>query len=304
MVERRSGTLRGLSIALSVAALTAASLLAAGAPAGAAKKKSKKATTTAAFCSNPGTDYAAPLEKLQAIPALPEGGDLPFGPEGMTISATGPQGVLVGGSNVGFRLTNQAASTSPTKRLNWTVLERLIRLTKNGQSLHPEGLKRIDLKQLPGGRHRGLVFPLAAKPAIYSLEVTIQNGRGRRRARYGEYIRVVERTVNVGMTLAAYDKIVPGSYLETCFENHGSASVTPTGGYLERYDGSSWHPYAPGARYYPEGWRTVNMLGPGESETVSVYVPSIAPPGLYKVLLSATTDQGEALTTSAEFGVL
>jgi len=289
-----------------VAALLIGSVLAGTAPADAAKKKPKKAattTTTPTFCPNPVDDYRAPLERLQAIPALPEGGNLPFGPEGMTITATGPQGVLVGESNVGFRISNYAPATSATKRLNWTVLERLTRLTKNGHVPHPEGLKRINLRQLPGGRHQGLVFPLTAKPAIYSLEVTIQNGRGRLRGRYGEYIRVVERTVDVGMTLAAYDKIVPGSYLESCFENHGSASVTPTGGFLERWNGGAWHVYAPGAQYYPEGWRTVSMLGPGEAERVPVYVPSVAQPGLYRVIFSATTELGEALATAAEFGV-
>ena len=82
--------------------------------------------------------------------------------------------------------------------LNWTVLERLIRLTHNGTRLHPAGLKRIDLKQLPAGKHRGLTFPIPDQPAVYSLEVTIQNHRGRLLGRYGEYIREVGRTVNAG----------------------------------------------------------------------------------------------------------
>ena len=106
---------------------------------------------------------------------------------------TGPQGLLIGGSSVGFRLTNSAPEGTPTKVLKWVVLERLIRLTDNGQKLHPSGLKRIDLKQLPAGKHRGLTFPLPTSPAVYSVEVTIQNHRGRLLGRYGEYVRVVER---------------------------------------------------------------------------------------------------------------
>jgi hypothetical protein len=303
MARRRSGTLRGAVAAGTATALVGTALLAGGpSPASAAKKKA--AATPAAFCPTPGTNYRAPLETLQTIPALPEGGVLPFGPRGMTIAATGPQGVLVGGSKIGFRLTNTAAPTAAApKKLHWTVLERLVRLTKNGHDLHPEGLQRIDLGQLPTGKHRGLTFPIATKPAVYSLEVTIQNGRGRRLGRYGEYVRVVERTLDIGMTLTAYDKIAPGSYLESCFENHGSASMTVTGGYLERLDGLIWKVVPIGPQYTPAQTTSGLLLGPGASEPRYTYVPPNALPGLYKVILSATTELGEAVTTSAEFGV-
>ena len=274
--------------------------------ASAAKHKKPKAAATAPapFCSSTVIDnYRAPLEALQPIPALPEGGALPFAPEGTTLGATGPQGVLVGGSSIGFRLTNSAPTTA-TRPLNWTVLERLIRLTDNGNHLHPAGLKRIDLKQLPAGKHRGLTFPLPSTPAIYSLEVTIQNHRGRLLGRYGEYARVVERVVSVGMTLAAYDNVVPGSYLESCFENHGSASVTPTGSSLERYDGANWRPVVVGPQYSPAQTTVQRTLGPGEGERIGTLIPPNAKPGLYKLNASGTVlDSGEPVTMSAEFGV-
>src|SRR6185312_7402022 len=233
-------------------------------------------------------NYRAPLETLQPIPALPEGGVLPFAPEGTTLGATGPQGVLVGGSSIGFSLTNSAPSTTPTKPLNWTVLERLIRLTDNGSRLHPAGLKRIDMRQLPAGKHRGLTFPLPSTPAVYSLEVTIQNHRGRLLGRYGEYVRVVNRVVNVGMTLAAYDNVVPGAYLESCFENHGSASVTPTGTSLERYDGPTWRPVAVGPQYSPAQTPIQRILGPGEGERIGTLIPPDARSGLYKLTATGT----------------
>ena len=91
------------------------------------------------------------------------------------------------------------------------MLERLIRLTEERHNLHPAGLKRIDLAQLPAGKHRGLTFPIPGNAAIYSLEVTIQNHRGRLLGRYGEYMRVVDRVVNAGITLAANDNVAPGS---------------------------------------------------------------------------------------------
>ncbi len=295
-------------------AIAASMLLAAGGPlgfegnAGAAKKK-KRATTVAApipFCSNPVVDnYRAPLETLQPIPAVPEGGVLPFAPAGMTVGATGPQGVLVGGSNIGFRLTNTASEATSAPRLGWTVLERLIRLTDNGRRLHPAGLKRIDLKRLSAGKHRGLTFPIPSTPAVYSLEITIQNHRGRRLGRYGEYIRVIDRTVNAGITLAAYDDIAPGAYLESCFENHGSASVSPTGTSLERFDGKSWHPVVVGPQYSPAQTAIQRILGPGEAERIGTLIPPNARPGLYKLTATGTVaDTGEPLTLSAEFGVL
>jgi hypothetical protein len=304
MDRRRRGTTRCALIAIAITALLAGGSAAAS---GAAKKKHKQvATAPAPFCSSPVIDnYRAPLEKLQPVPALPEGGVLPFGPAGTTLSATGPQGVLVGGSSIGFRLTNPAPSTTPAKRLNWTVLERLIRLTDNGSRPHPAGLKRIDLAQLPAGKHRGLTFPLPSTPAVYSLEVTIQNGRGRLLGRYGEYVRVVNRVVNVGITLSATDDVAPGSYLETCFENHGSASVSPTGTSLERFDGSTWHPVVVGPQYSPAQTTIQRTLGPGEGERIGTLVPPNARPGLYKLTATGSVaDSGEPLTLSAEFGVL
>jgi hypothetical protein len=293
--------------------LVTAALLGTGSPATSAaakhakaKKPKTPAAASAPFCSSPIVDnYWAPVEKLQPIPALPEGGALPFAPVGMTLGATGPQRLLVGGSNIGFRLTNGApASEAKPRRLNWTVLERLIRLTDEGHNLHPEGLKRIDLKQLPAGKHRGLTFPIPSKPAIYSLEITIQNGRGRLLGRYGQYIRVVDRLVNVGITLSATDKVVPGSYLESCFENHGSASVTPTGTSLEHLEGSTWRPVIVGPQYSPAQSPIQRILGPGEAERIATLVPPNARPGLYKLNATGTTELGEPIALSAEFGVL
>jgi hypothetical protein len=308
MRDRRRETTRVASIAFATAAL-----LTAGPPTASSAAKhaqSNQAKTTAAapapFCSFPVVDnYWAPVEKLQAIPALPEGGALRFAPAGLTLGPTGPQGILVGGSNVGFRLTNGAPATAPKpRRLGWTVLERLIRLTNDGRSLHPSGLKRINLKQLPAGKHRGLTFPIPATPAIYSLEVTIQNHRGRLLGRYGQYIRVVNRVVDAGMTLSATDKIVPGSYLESCFENHGTASVTPTGTSLEHVVGGAWRPVAVGPQYSPAQSPIQRILGPGEAERIATLVPPNAHPGLYKLNATGTTELGEPFTLSAEFGVL
>jgi hypothetical protein len=305
MRGRRPGTTRVALIAFATAVL-----LAAGAPAtGSAAKKAKAKTPAAAqapFCSSPVVDnYWAPVEKLQPMPAVPEGGVLPFAPAGLTVAATGPQRLLVGGSSIGFRLTNGApATTAKPRRLNWTVLERLIRLTDDGRNLHPEGLKRIDLRQLPAGVHRGLTFPIPDKPALYSLEVTIQNHRGRLLGRYGQYVRVVNRLVNVGLTLSAYDKVVPGAYIESCFENHGSASVTPTGTRLEHLEGSNWRPVVVGPQYSPAQTPIQRILGPGEAERIGTLVPPNGRPGLYKLTATGTTDLGEPVTLSAEFGVL
>jgi hypothetical protein len=304
-----------MAAAFAALGLLAAVLLAAGAPAaiGAKHHAAKPKKAALPFCSNPADNYRAPLETLQPIPALPEGGALPFAPAGMNVAATGPQGVLVGGSNVGFRLANSAPATAAPPRLNWTVLERLTRLTDNGHNLHPAGLKRIDLAQLPTGKHRGLTFPIPSTPAIYSVEVTIQNHRGRLLGRYGEYIRVVNRTVNLGLAPAAFDNIVPGSTLEGCFENHGSASVLAGATSIERNDNGTWRPVATGPTYAVPTPVAPRVLGPGESEKLGFYIPPNALPGLYRAVTSGAVLAPGALTPSpptetvalsAEFGVL
>jgi hypothetical protein len=277
--------------------------------AGAAKKKAKpkKAATSSVFCPPVVDNYRAPLEKLKPIPAVPDGGVLRFAPAGLTLGITGPQGILVGGStSVGLRLTN-AATTAVTKPLEWVVLERLIRFSADGSRIEPAGLKRIDLKQLPAGKHRGLTFPLTSTPGIYSLEITMQNHRGRLLGRYGEYLRVVNRTVSAAIKLAAYDNVVPGAYVESCFENHGSASIAPTGTGLEHLENGTWRPVAApvGPQYAPAQTTIQRALGPGEAERIGALVPPNAKPGLYKLNLAGTVlDSGEPVALSTEFGVL
>lgn len=303
MSSRRWGTAHLAGVALATAAI-----LAAGPPAASSAARHPRSATApapATFCAPVVDDYRAPVERLQPIPAVPEGGVLRFAPIGTTLGATGPQGILVGGSNVGFRLTNSAPATAAKpRRLRWIVLERLIRLTHEGRRLHPSGLKRIDLKQLPAGKHRGLTFPIPATPAIYSVEVTIQNHRGRLLGRYGQYIRVVERKVEAGLTLGAYDRVVPGSYVESCFENHGTATVAPTGTSLEHLERGAWRPVAIGPQYAPAQSPIQRALGPGEAEKIATLVPPNARPGLYRLNAAGITELGEPVALSAEFGVL
>jgi hypothetical protein len=309
MMRRRRGEItRVASIAFATAALLATGAPTASSAAKRATSTVPKTTATAPgpFCSSPVVDnYWAPVEKLQPIPAVPEGGVLPFAPSGLTVGVTGPQRLLIAGSDIGFRLTNAAPTTTAAPQpLNWTVLERLIRLTKDGQNLHPSGLKRINLKQLPVGKRRGLTFPIPSTPAIYSLEITIQNHRGRLLGRYGQYIRVVNRLVTAGITLSAYDKVVPGAYIESCFENHGTASVAPTGTSLEHLENGAWRPVVVGPQYTPAQSPIQRILGPGEAERIATLVPPNARPGLYKLNATGTTELGEPVTLSAEFGVL
>jgi hypothetical protein len=305
-MERR-GNLRRVLIVGAALALLFTAIAALPASGTAAKKKSKKKTATSAvFCGSPVVDnYWATVEKLKPIPVVPEGGVLPFAPGGLTLGITGPQGLLVGGmTSIGLRLTNAAATTP---RLNWVVLERLIRFSADGSKIQPAGLKRIDLKQLPAGKHRGLTFPLTAAPGIYSLEITIQNHRGRLLGRYGEYVRVVDRTVSAGIKLATYDNVVPGSYIESCFENHGSAAVAPTATSLERFDGTTWRPVEVpvGPQYAPAQTPIQRALGPGEAERIATLVPPNAKSGLYKLTATGTVlDNGEPVVLTAEFGVL
>jgi hypothetical protein len=290
----------GVLVAVIVA--LAATLPASGS---AAKKKGRhrKAATSAVFCPAVVDDYRAPLEKLKPIPQVPVGGVLPFAPAGIALGVTGPQGILVGGdTRVGLRLTNSAAKAP---RLRWIVLERLIRFSADGTRIQPAGLERIDLRRLAASKHRGFNFPLGDTPGIYSLEITIQNHRGRLLGRYGEYLRVVDRTVDAGLTLAAYDNVVPASYVESCFENHGSAAVAPTGTSLERFDGRAWRRVGVGPQYVPAQTAIQRVLGPGEAERIGTLIPSDAKPGLYRLNATGTVvDSGEPVLLSAEFGVL
>ena len=232
-----------------------AALLAAGSPAtsGAArhakpKKPKTPAASTAPFCSSPVVDnYWAPVEKLQPIPAPPEGGVLPFAPVGMTLGATGPQRLLVGGSNIGFRLTNGAPATEAApRRLDWTVLERLIRLTDE-RPQPPPGRPQTDRPEaaaggqapradLPDPEQAGDLLarsddPEPPRPAPRPLRRVHPRRQPPRQRRHHALGHRQRR---------------PRRQLESCFENHGSATVTPTGTNLERLEGDVWRPVALG----------------------------------------------------------
>jgi len=152
----------------------------------------------------------------------------------------------------------------------------------------------------PAGKHRGLTFPLPASPAVYSVEVTIQNHRGRLLGRYGEYVRTIERKVEAGLTLPAYDNVPPGTTLESCFENKGTAYVLPGATTLERLDGTTWKPVDTPTTYS----LATRTLGPGESEKLGIAIPPRALGGLYKLTVTGATELGEPVSVSAEFGVL
>jgi len=59
-----------------------------------------------------------------------------------------------------------------------------------------------------------------------------------------------------------------------------------------------------GPQYSPAQSPLQRTLGPGEAERIATLVPPSSRPGLYKLNATGTTELGEPVSLSAEFGVL
>ena len=254
----------------------------------------------APYCSNPGTNYLAPVQKLQAIPAVPEGGVLQV--RARRDDARGYRAAGAADRRLQRRLSadqlgarrdaDESAQVGRARAADPAHRQRAEAAPIRAEADRPQATPR---RQAPR-----LTFPLPTSPAVYSVEVTIQNHRGRLLGRYGEYVRVVERKVEVGVSLPTYDNVLPGSTLEACFENKGTATMTPGATTLERLDGTTWKPVNMPTTYS----LATRTLGPGESEKLGVAIPPRASGGLYKLTVTGATDLGEPVTVTAEFGVL
>ncbi len=130
--------------------------------------------------------------------------------------------------------------------------------------------------------------------------MTIQNHRGRLLGRYGEYVRVVERNVDAGLSLPTYDNVAARLDARSVLRKQRHRDVTPGATTLERLDGTTWRPVNTPTTYS----LATRTLGAGESEKLGIAIPPRALPGLYKLTVTGTTDLGEPVTVAAEFGVL
>ena len=171
---------------------------------------------------------------------------------------------------------------------DWIVLERLIRFTARRQPAPPRRAQTDRPETTAGGQAPRPHLP-APRDAGYLLARSHDPEPPRPAARPLRRVRARgQPDGQVGITLATYDNVVPGGYLESCFENHGSASITSTATSLERFANGTWRSVAVGPQYSPAQTAIQRTLGPGEAERIGTLIPPNAQPGLYKLIAAGT----------------
>lgn len=262
-------------------------------------------------------DYYKPLKHLPALHPSPLGEDLPFAPPRIGLSRLSGQQLQVGAGERGFTLSFDPYETnrvSPSRRLDWQVTARLVSLDKRGKTRAVVGKveRRVErLRPTSEGFH-GLKFDfdLPGKPAVYRLEIAFESKSGKRLGRFGEYIRVLRPSLDVGISLDAtsYHR---GETLRATLDNRGAAFLSfGLSRLIEYWDGTAWTqpPVAfPGGPIPAIGL----LLGPGESASCwSVAIPPDAVPGTYRFLENVGHSHGgfsppsrNPLEVSTEFTV-
>lgn len=270
-------------------------------------------TAEAIGCNNQVIrDYAKPLERLPQLRAVPFG-EPRFFPARVFLGSKGRGPLQLGSAERGFRISYspyEVEATKPTRRLDWRVTSRLVRLDRRGQAIgEPEVIEKRVKRLWPTRRNVDFAFEVSGKPALYRLELVFDNRGGKRLARFGENFRVLRPSLDVDVVLNGTD-FRRGETVEARLLNRGAAFLHfGLGRHVEYFDGSAWTA-APAFRQGPIPAIGLS-LGPGESGSCwGATIPSETPAGLYRFaigfdyLLSSDPGERTSATASSEFTVL
>jgi hypothetical protein len=258
-------------------------------------------------------DYAKPLKRLPHFQRNPATEHLPFGPARVFLNHRGGP-LFVGGGEVGYSL-----SFSPrfpghhlSPPLNWIVEARYVRVDKRGRPTQVRGRIVRRVKRLrsdedkPSGR-LGFLFKVG-RPALYRLEITFSDLSGKRLARYGEYLRVLEPELDARLSLNG-TAFQSGERVLATVDNYGTTSLS-FGLFrtIEYFNGASWEPAANSS----QGVVPLPLLwaGPGASALCWGFtIPPGETQGLYRFVVHVDSSRprpelkGKPLTLSSEFQV-
>lgn len=233
-------------------------------------------------------DYKAPLADLPPLPTPPVTERLPFAPERVYFQLLGRGPLQAGEGARGFSLSfspYQASEPSPT--LNWHLTSTLTVIDERGQALAPAQTIEQDVGKIEPEDSRGegrvmTKFDVPASPALYRLEVAIENEKGEGLATFGEYFRVLEPSVDFDLSLNR-KKFRPGQTIRATLSNPGVAWLGfGLFGGIEYKKGNSWT--RPPREFPSRAVPAIGLvMGPGEAKSCwSVEIPETAVPGRYR----------------------
>jgi hypothetical protein len=252
--------------------------------------------SAAGFCENKTVEaYSAPLEEMPPLPPVSPYNELPFGPARLGIAEIYHQEIVTHASTLGFEIEYGSGAGGPTRRLDWLVVGRLVRVSP-GERTRKVVEKRIRrVASMQPGNTLKFRFPVSADPSLYRLELDFHGPSGERLGRFGEYFRVMLPRSDLRLSLNG-SAFRPGDTVASCIENHGTEGFTygacdPA---YQRLEGEQWAHYPPGP--VPPCVAIAHQLAAGyEAPGAGLTIPSDAPPGTYRVALDSA---------SAEFQVL
>lgn len=178
-------------------------------------------------------------------------------------------------------------------KIGWRVRVAVSRVDASGRVVRKVHHKRESVKVAYRSRDLDFTVPANYSPGLYRYEVELADLRGRRLARYGQYIRVMRRTVNVALSVRESPTFA-GAQLRLQIENRGTTSISYGRGgpdRVERFEGGEWRTVdilgregvkrplrgvAPGARGPCESFPIVDDASPGRYRVVMKVHPRFA----------------------------
>jgi hypothetical protein len=231
------------------------------------------------FCKREEGRYVETLRRMPRVHLLPGSGRLPFAASSAHFSAiTHP--VVVGGGQIGYGFSSE--DDEGGQSIGWTFRGRVVPVDGRGQAIRNAPIAERMTRSHGDLSDLQLRFNLSSQPALYKVELTFRNRAGHLLGKYGEYVRVVKRTVNVAMRLS--DSVFsPEQTLYMRVANLGTVTVHSGPEFvLEHLLGGRWttDPASP-----QDVWRTsLQVLFAGESSHCQEFeIPMSQPAGLYRL---------------------
>lgn len=246
-----------------------------------------------AFCQqSERRDYLAPIDRLPQLRQPRPDGTIGFAKANVRMKLT--EQLVAGPGKVGFVLFRPYRTYIPVIHPSWTVTATLARIDAGGRILERLGTRTMKVRALGHGKMAATRFAVGPELAFYRLTIVFRSAKGRKLAKYGHYVRVVDEIDDVRLVLDA------SSYRreETVFaqlQNPGTTTWSYGYGYrIEKLTPGGWveapeNPRLPVplvSRYLTPGTAT---------DCEEFWIPPSTEPGHYRLLRG---------TLAAEFDVL
>jgi hypothetical protein len=185
-------------------------------------------------------NYLAQVEGSTPVKEVPISGQLSFAPKSFHLDAIG-KGMLVGSSQVGFRLHNRSTEA---RRLNLVAESELVKVTARGRVITGLGIKRRSIGSIQGDRALSLSYRVPASPAYYRIDIRFfRKGMDQGFGRYSFYARVMKPSIDLRVRIVS-STVGPGEVARAIILNLGTVPLIARsydyGFSVQRYAGEKW----------------------------------------------------------------